>query len=131
MSLREVTAKPEVERPGYHQLANQFIDSADDPEALFERGMRLRFGISVSVNEEAGWEIIIKAAHLGHPVALAFCFKYGKGTEKDFLLALELFRQSAERGHPAGIIFRICKTVSSLFNRILTSTKLSSAFLRV
>ncbi len=77
-------------------------NSRDDAEALFESGRRLRNGVGLAKDEEAGWKLIIEAAKLGHAVALGFCFFFGRGTAENLTRAVELYRTSAERGHPAG-----------------------------
>jgi hypothetical protein len=102
MSLEHVIIDAALERGHYHTLASSEIRKLDDAEALFERGRRLRIGIGVAMDAEAGWTLNIESAKLGHAVALAFCFKEGRGTSKDHNCAFQLFRASAERGHPDG-----------------------------
>ena len=102
MSLENIVADPSLERLGYRRLPFSELEKLDDPEALLERGIRLRNGIGVRMNGDSGWEAIISSAKLGHPVALAFCFRKGRGTEKSVQRAIELSRDSASRGHAAG-----------------------------
>jgi TPR repeat protein len=102
MSLERIVPDALLERGHYHQLALRELDKLNDAEALFERGKRLRLGIGIIQNEEAGWKLIIEAAKLGHPLALALCFYVGQGTAKNLNRAVELYRASAEREHPAG-----------------------------
>jgi hypothetical protein len=77
MSLDHTVPNASLERGHYHQLASRELDKLNDAEALYERGRRLRLGIGVATNEEAGWQLAIEAAKLGHPVTLAFCFHSG------------------------------------------------------
>ncbi len=108
MSLEHIVPNASLERGHYHQLATRELDKLDDAEALYERGWRLRSGIGVTMNEEAGWKLIIEAAKLGHAVALATCFRFGRGAEKNLNRAVELFRASAERGHAGGSLLLAC-----------------------
>jgi TPR repeat protein len=108
MSLDRIVPNASLERGHYHQLASRELDELDDAEALYERGRRLRLGIGVAKNEEAGWQLTIEAAKLGHPVALGSCFGFGRGTAKNPNRATELYRASAERGHAAGSLLFFC-----------------------
>jgi hypothetical protein len=103
MSLESISVQPELELYGYHELSEEQLRLKDDPEALLERGIRLWQGIGVREDADSGWEAIISSAKLGHPVALALCFRSGRGTEKNQRRAIELLRDSASRGHAAGI----------------------------
>lgn len=93
-----------LEHPNYHKLSWSALEALHDAESLFERGRRLRNGIGVRKNEAEGWKLTGKAAHLGHPVALAFCFDFGQHTEKDPQRAAALNAEASKRGHPAGTI---------------------------
>jgi hypothetical protein len=103
MSLAGITPNAKLEKPHYHLLPQNELDRLDDTEALFVRGDRLQGGVGMRRNEKLGWSMIIKAAQMGHPVALACCFQAGKGTEKDEPRAVALLRECAERGHPVGM----------------------------
>jgi hypothetical protein len=100
MSLVGVPVLEELEKPTYHLLSQQRLFELDEPEAMFERGNRIRQGISAIKDEAEGWKPILVAAQQGHPVALALCFQDGKGTAKDEVRAFELYCESAARGHP-------------------------------
>jgi hypothetical protein len=78
MSLDRIAPDASLERGHYHQLATPELDRLNHAEAHYERGRRFRSGISVTKNEEVGWKLTIEAAKLGHPVALAVCFRYGQ-----------------------------------------------------
>ncbi len=78
------------------------LDSLHDAEAIYERGRRSRFGIGKVPDDTTAWSLYIQAAQLGHPVALALCFDFGRGTTKNLQRAVQLYRESAARGHPAG-----------------------------
>ena len=101
MSL-EIIARAELERHGYHELSEEQLRLKDDPEALLRRGIRLKHGIGARIDRDSGWQAIMSSAKLGHPVALALCFLYAKGTERNMQSAIELLRDSASRGHAAG-----------------------------
>ncbi len=102
MSFDHIVVDASLERGHYHQLTTSELDKLDNAEALYERGRRLRNGISVKMDEEAGWKLFVEAAKLGHAVALALCFHNGRGTAKNLNRGFELFHASAERGHPGG-----------------------------
>ena len=102
MSLESIIARAELERHGYHELSEQQLRLKDDPEALLIRGAHSHYGIGTCEDADRGWELIISSAKLGHPVALALCFRYIKGAEKNVQRALELLRDSASRGHAVG-----------------------------
>jgi TPR repeat protein len=102
MSLKSVTPQPTFERVSYHLLPLNELNLLDDPEALFERGDRIRLGVGTRREEQRGWRLIIKAAQLGHPVALAYCFEEGRGVAEDPKLAFEMYTASSHRGHPSG-----------------------------
>ena len=121
MSLDHTISNASLERVRYHQLASRELDKLNDAEALYERGRRLRNGIGVAKNEEAGWQLAIEAAKLGHPVALAFCFHYGRGTAKNPNRAAELYRASAERGHAGGSLRLLVSRESFAFPQTLTN----------
>ena len=101
MSLENIIARAELERHGYHELSEEQLRLKDDPQALLDRGIRIRLGIGVRKNGVSGWELILSSAKLGHPVALAFCFR--SAMEKNVQCAVELLRDSASRGHAVGI----------------------------
>ncbi len=103
MSLEQIEADSSLERGHYHKFTIQDLEKLKDAEALFERGRRMRLGIGVKTNETVGWMFISEAARQGHPVALAFCSFFGKGTEKNLQRAVQILRASAERGHPTGL----------------------------
>ena len=102
MSLENIVARAELERHGYHELSEEQLRLKDDPEALLHRGIRLKHGIGVRMDKGSGWEAIMSPAKLGHPVALALCFLYGKGTKSNAQRSIELLRDSASRGHAVG-----------------------------
>ena len=102
MSLENIVARAELERHGYHELSEEQLRLKDDPEALLERGIRLKDGIGAHKDEGSGWEAIMSSAKLGHPVALALCFRYAKGTEENVQRGIELLRDSASREHASG-----------------------------
>jgi TPR repeat protein len=101
--LEDVVPLPSVERPRHHLVPQAQLELLDDPDSLCERSRRLRLGIYVCADEESGWNLNIQAARLGHPVALALCFLFGRGAKVNIAKAVELLRGSAERGHPAGM----------------------------
>jgi uncharacterized membrane protein len=102
MLLENIVARAELERHGYHELSEEQLRLKDDPEALLHRGIRLKHGIGVCEDGGSGWEAIMSSAKLGHPVALALCFLYAKGTKSNVRRSIELLRDSASRGHAAG-----------------------------
>ena len=57
MSLEHIISNASLERGHYHQLATRELEKLDDAEALYERGRRLRNGIDVLMDEEAGWKL--------------------------------------------------------------------------
>jgi TPR repeat protein len=87
-----------IERKKLLELGN-----SGDMEAMFEYGTRLRVGISVPKDEELGWKWIVAAAQRGHPVAQGYCYREGMLAEKNLERAVDLFRRSADLGHPSGI----------------------------
>ncbi len=102
MSLASVEPRIDLERRGYLRLSlDQLRALGAEPEALYELGFRLREGLGDD-NASDGRALILRAAELGHPVALALCFANGLGVEKDENRAKELCTASAERGHAAG-----------------------------
>ncbi len=109
MSLEHIVADASLERSHYHQLSTRELDQLHDAEALFERGYRLRKGIGVKRDGAKGWTLALASAQLGHPVALAFCFLFGQGTDKNLQRAAELLLASAQRNHPLGSLVR-CAT---------------------
>jgi TPR repeat protein len=102
MSLEQIVPNVSLERGHYHQLSPRELYQLEDAEALFERGRRNFFGVFVAKDKDAGWKLNIEAAKLGHPVALAACFRKGQGTAKNPNRAIEIYRASAERGHASG-----------------------------
>jgi TPR repeat protein len=102
MSLADVTPDPTLEHREYIALHFRELERRNDAESLFERGIRLRNGIGLPANEKLGWDFTIRAARLGHPVALANCLHLGRGTEKNEILAVALYHESAGRNHPGG-----------------------------
>ena len=107
IELSTITPRPELEINTYHLLSPEELDQRlHEPEAVLQKASRLRIGIGVVKNESEGWRLTLEAAISGHPVALALCFHHGKGADKDFPRSVELYRQSAERGHPNGCCTR-------------------------
>jgi TPR repeat protein len=103
MSLENVVPDASTERTDYHTLARWELQRRkEEPEALFQLGIRWRSGIDEEINEELGWQFIIQAAKLHHPIALAFCLAYGKEITQDKARSFQLHHESAMRGHPAG-----------------------------
>jgi hypothetical protein len=103
MSLEHITADASLERKHYHELSARELEQRRDAEALFERGRRLGFGVGTAKKDEEGWALIVEAARLGHPVALAFCFHFGQATQQSSQRSCELLKTSSARGHPAGM----------------------------
>ncbi len=102
LSLENVAPDISLERQHYHLLPQEELERLDDPEALFERGRRLRLGIRVPVNEDLSWKFIERAALRGHSLALSLCFQAGRGLSKDLQRGVELYKDAAKRGHPVG-----------------------------
>ncbi len=102
--MNDVVPKPELERAHYHKLSQSDLEKLgnEDAEAIHEQGRRLRIGIRVKCDTDKAWSLYIQAAHLGHPVALAYCLDFAKGTHRDIDRAIELYRGSTARGHPSG-----------------------------
>jgi TPR repeat protein len=92
---------PAFENRTYHALPQHELEKLNDPEAIFEKGRRLRTGTGMKQRDEAGWEFYIMAAHAGHAVAMASCYYYGKGTQADLAQSVRFYQESAARGHPA------------------------------
>jgi hypothetical protein len=107
MSLEDIVPRPELEQYDFHRLSEEQLRLKDDAEALFQRGVRLWYALGIPEDEDGAWQLIIEAAKLGHPVALAFCFSEGKGTDKNEQRAMELFGGGASRGHAVGIAFSL------------------------
>jgi hypothetical protein len=82
VSLENIIARAELERHGYHELSEEQLRLKDDPEALLDRGHRMWEGIGVHMNVVSGQDLIISSAKLGHPVALALCFLFGRHGEE-------------------------------------------------
>jgi TPR repeat protein len=110
MSLEDVVADPSLERPRYYALSFLQLEAIDDVESLFLRGDRLAIGAGVKRQVDEGWELIIEAAKCGHPIALALCFRRGKGTAVNTEKAVELYRDAVKRGHPTGTRARVART---------------------
>ena len=125
-SLENVKARPELERYDYHTLSSEELACKDDPEAIFERGIRLMEAIGVVEDIEAGWDNVMKAAQLGHPVALATCFHVGENTEENDERAIPLLRESAQRGHVAGKL-SFCAITVKLSLHLPTATRTDTA----
>ncbi len=102
MSLENIIARAELERYGYHELSEEQLRLKVDPEALLERGIRLLHGIGLRKEGDNIWKPIFSSAVLGHPVALALCFRNAKGVDRNAHRAVELLRDSASRGHVPG-----------------------------
>ncbi len=47
MLLENIVARAELERHGHHELSEEQLRLKDDPEALLDRGIRLKDGIGV------------------------------------------------------------------------------------
>jgi TPR repeat protein len=102
MSLEDVIPDSSLELRHYYAVPWLLLEKLEDAESIFERGRRLRYGFGVDKDKEAGWAYVIRAAQLRHPVALGLCNDYGRGITKNHQRAVELYRDSAHRGHPAG-----------------------------
>ncbi len=103
MSLENIQANPELERLGYHLLPQRQLNLLTDAEALYEKGKRLRNAVGGPEDDVRGWELTIEAAHKGHPVAQADCWRFGRGTKADHARAVQMYRESTERGHVIGM----------------------------
>ncbi len=104
MSLEEIVTDPELERPGYHLLPGAELDSRNDAEAIFEKGRRLRLGLDGKPKQdEVGLDFYVQSARMGHAVAKACCYYFGRETAgPNFQQAAKYFLESAKRGHPVG-----------------------------
>jgi hypothetical protein len=125
MSLENVTADASAERNEYHKLDFDQLEKLDDAEALFQRGIRLVYGMGVRMDGNSGWELIISSAKLGHPVALALCFIERKGTEWNMYRAGRLLRDSASRGYGFGI------PILALFSRFFLAHMKTTALIQL
>jgi TPR repeat protein len=117
MSLENVPADASLERNEYHKLELYQLNKLDDAEALYQIADRIMEGIGVEENKELGWGIVIEAARRGHAVALARCFRYGQGVEKNEARAVDLFRASADRGHASGTRTNLHSNFQTQFSR--------------
>ncbi len=106
MSLDNIIPNAALERPYYHLLSQAQLEQLDDAEALYECGRRLVAGLGLHVNEDAGWDLVVRAAQQGHPLAQGSCFQYGRACTPQTDRALALYRKSAERGHPCSKLKR-------------------------
>jgi TPR repeat protein len=104
MSLDEVIPDASLERLHYHTLPQKELEKLSDAEALHERARRYRLAISLPKNEDVAWRLYMQSARLGHSIALAFCLHFGRGASVNIARAVALYRESAERGHPVGIV---------------------------
>jgi TPR repeat protein len=111
MSLEHIVPVAELERQGYHLLPQRQLETLADAEALYERARRLRNGEGIREDSKSAWAFTYKSAQLGHPLALADCYRFGHETAKNPDKAAHYYRASAERGHPAGML-RSCLLVS-------------------
>ncbi len=102
LPLEEVIPIPSLEKPKYHLLPRHQLDRLEDAEALYERGRRLRLGIGMKKDESEAWPLILTSAQMGHPVAQATCFDFGKGVKKNLPQAVQMYRECSDRGHPVG-----------------------------
>ena len=105
MSLEHIEADPLLEDKSIHLLSHEkllHLVEQGNAEALYVYATRLRLGIGVMKDAESSVHYTAKAAKLGHPVALGFCFNQGIEVVQDRAKAIKLFRESAARGHPAG-----------------------------
>jgi TPR repeat protein len=102
ISLENVIPNPNLEQKRLHLLNDQQLEQLDSAEAKLERGRRLFNGQNVQMDKAAANNLIYEAALLGHPAALAYCFEEGVRVKKDVARGVELYIQSAERGHPTG-----------------------------
>jgi hypothetical protein len=102
MSLESIP-NASLERRGYHELSEEQLRLKDDPEALLIRGIRLKDGTGVRMYADRGRGLITSSAKLAHPVALALCISHGYGARENQQRSVELYRDSASRGHAAGI----------------------------
>ncbi len=84
-------------------MSTSQLEHIDDAESLLVRGTRLNAGLGLRKKGGNGWKLILEAASLGHPVALARCFEFGKNVSNaDMRQAMTLYEASAKRGHPIG-----------------------------
>jgi TPR repeat protein len=102
VELEHVMPDATLERPHYHLLELDKLNALDDAEAIYEQGRRHRLGIGARVDEELAWTRIIRAARLGHPVALADCLRFGRGVKKNAKRCAEIYASSAARLNPVG-----------------------------
>jgi TPR repeat protein len=105
-TLENVLVDSSLEKSDYHKLSlSHLLELVEeqDPEAMFVYADRLGNGIGVKKNGKLAWSYVKKAARYGHPVALAECFQCGKCVREDKGRALQLYRESMERGHPIAI----------------------------
>ncbi len=98
-----VHVKPHFDllRNAYFEFGNDQLEKLareNDAEALSELGYRLRFSTNNSESER-GWNLTLQSALLGHPLALARCFFYGRCAPLDYLRAYELFCEGANRSN--------------------------------
>jgi TPR repeat protein len=70
-------------------------------EASYQRGLRLYYGIGVIRNIWAGFACILRAAELGHELAMCdvgVCLRHGLGVSVDEAAALSWFRKASTAG---------------------------------
>jgi TPR repeat protein len=92
-----------------------------EAEALFELGYRLRQGVGFSCDEERSLELTVRAALLGHPVALGFCFYNAIRVTRDEQRALELYLQASQHNSVAGKLSAAQERQHSHFFQAITS----------
>ncbi len=101
MSLKDIEPNASLERRHHHTLSFEVLEKLDEAEAFFIHGNKLLLLLN-DQETKRGWQLVLKAARLGLPLALAQCFYSGQGVAVDRNRAVELVRASARRGHPIG-----------------------------
>jgi TPR repeat protein len=112
--IEMVVPEESLEHNEYHSFSNDQIELAFasyEPESFLVLGERMRLGTGLMKNDEQCWRYVILAARFGHPVALAQCFHFGKGVERNLTRAVDLFLESAKRGHPVGTALTFAPTL--------------------
>ncbi len=105
-ALAQVRENAALEENDMHLLPTEKIEelvAANNVEAIFIYGTRIRLGMGAFKNEERGWQYTYEAARCGHAVALGLCFDLGKYVKQDEKKAATLYEASARRNHPAGL----------------------------
>ena len=112
MSLKKVKIDYSLAKFGYQTYDWETLFEIDDAESIYERGIRLLEGIGVRRAHREGEGMILEAAKMGHPLAMAkgidLCIIKQK-TERAF----EILKECTNRGYTGACELLGCFYISS------------------